>query len=475
MLRILGQPKPKITLLFRREPHNYDKAQPTLHQTNIYQQMLAEQQKNQQMQQHTQHLQQPSLVGNTLQHQTTVYQPAQQQQQQSHAQLSQHSVSNTYTQSPQQYNTNLLNNSSTYGNSTDNITNIVSSPLETGQVQGQNVSTNNQSGGYGLMTSNQGATQMTGNNQSNNSILHNIKIEVPSTDVLNMFNLSQGAGEGYTSYKPYNHAGNFKKSASTGTYINIRGNTSNNQLYMQHQDQNSPGGGTTHAQSLPLTLGVHLPSLTNALQTRSAQLSPPNIQQPSQQRIITQQLNLPPQVTQSPAQQQQSSIQNILNTQQQHLHQQISQSTISSNTMVPKEIFRSNSLPLNVSLQKFDQRLTQLDNNFVVPTKYHLGKSTKTRSRSNSIHQHMMHSSPSSSSSSSNAMLINSGPGGVGGITNSNGINLNSQLQAATSDPMLNSTLAQLLTTSKSPTYIQSSSFILKIFPPVILKILLTF
>lgn len=458
MLRNLGQPKPKITLLFRREPHNYDKAQPTLHQTNIYQQMLAEQQKNQQMQQHPQHLQQPSLVGNTLQHQTTVYQTAEQQQQ-SHAQLSQHTVSNTYTQPPQQYNTNLLNNSSTYGNSTDNMSNIVSSPLETGQVQGQNVSTNNQSGGYGLMTSNQGASQITGNNQSNNSILHNIKIEVPSTDVLNMFNLSQGAAEGYASYKPYNHAGNFKKSASTGTYINIRGNTSNNQLYMQHQDQTSPGGGTMHAQSLPVTLGVHLPNLTNALQTRSAQLSPPNIQQSSQQRIITQQLNLPPQVTQPTAQQQQSSIQNILNThQQQHLHQQISQPTISSNTMVPKEIFRSNSLPLNVSLQKFDQRLTQLDNNFVVPTKYHLGKSTKTRSRSNSIHQHMMHSSPSSSSSP-NAMLVNSGPGGVGGLTNSNGINLNSQLQAATSDPMLNSTLAQLLTTSKSSIYIHRHSF----------------
>lgn len=469
----MGKPKTKITLLFRREPHNYDKAQPTLHQTTIYQQMLAEQQKNQQMQQ--QHLQQPSLSGNTLQHQATVYQPTQQLQQQ---QQQQQTINNTFTQTSQQYNTTLLNNAGTYGSSTENLANMVSGQL-TASVQGQNINGNNVAGAYGLMSSSQATTQMNSNNQPNNNTLQNIKIEVPSSDVLTMFNLSQGSSEGYAPYKPYNHTGNFKKSASTGTYINIRGNNSNNQLYMQHDQSSSSGGagggggGTIHAQSLPLTLGLHLPGLTNALQTRPPQLSPPSMQQTSQQRLITPQLNLPPQNTQQQQhqhhhqQQQQSSssqaqhIQNLLNSQQQqqqHQHQpihhpqpqhQISQPIISTNNLVPKEIFRSNSLPLNVSLQKLDTRLTQNDNNFAVPTKY-VGKS-KTRSRSNSIHQHMMHSSPTSSASS-NTMLGNSGIGGSSGSANMSGnssLSLNPQLQAATSDPMLNSTLAQLLTTSK--------------------------
>ncbi|KNC27288.1 hypothetical protein FF38_13292 [Lucilia cuprina] len=460
---------------FRREPHNYDKAQPTLHQTTIYQQMLAEQQKNQQMQQHPQHLQQPTLASNTLHHHATVYQAAQQQQQQQQVQQQQ-TLNNTYTQSPQQYNTNLLNNPGTYGSSTENLANMVSAQ----QLTGQNINSSNAAGGFGLMTPPQAPNQMNSGNQSNNNTLQNIKIEVPSTDVLTMFNLSQGSSEGYAPYKPYNHTGNFKKSASTGTYINMRGNTTNNQMYMQqtqHDQTSSTGGGTMHTQSLPLTLGIHLPGLANALQTRPAQLSPPNMQQTSQQRIITQQLNLPPQSTQqqNPQQQQQQHhhqqqssnqaqhLQNLLNSQhQQQKHHpqpqhQISQPTISTNSLVPKEIFRSNSLPLNVSLQKLDTRLTQNDNNFAVPTKYHVGKSSKTRSRSNSIHQHMIHSSASSSSSSSssassaNAMLVNSGTGGGvggGGVGGTNTLNLNHQLQSATSDPMLNSTLAQLLTTN---------------------------
>lgn len=233
-LEFLGKPKTNITLLFRREPHNYDKAQPTLHQTTIYQQMLAEQQKNQQMQQHPQHLQQPSLSSNTLQHQATVYQPTQQQQQQLQQQQQQN-INNTFTQSPHQYNTNLLNNTGTYGSSTENIANMVS-----GQLTGQNSNSNNAPGGYALMTSPQASTQLNANNQSNNNALQNIKIEVPSPDVLTMFNLSQGSAEGYVPYKPYNHTGNFKKSASTGTYINIRGNqTSNNQMYMQQPHDRS--------------------------------------------------------------------------------------------------------------------------------------------------------------------------------------------------------------------------------------------
>ncbi|KAM7352370.1 MLX interacting protein mondo isoform 2-T5 [Cochliomyia hominivorax] len=459
---------------FRREPHNYDKAQPTLHQTTIYQQMLAEQQKNQQMQQHPQHLQQPSLSSSSLQHQTTVYQPTQQLQQQQQQQQQQ-SINNNFTQQPQQYNTNLLSNTGTYGSSTENIANMVSGQLA-GPVQGQNINNNNASGAYGLLTPPQATTQLNSNNQQNNNTLQNIKLEVPSSDVLTMFNLSQVSTEGYTPYKPYNHTGNFKKSASTGTYINIRGNTLNNQLYMQQHDQSSStggGGGTMHTQSLPLTLGIHLPGLANAMQQpRPPQLSPPNMQQASQQRLLTPQLNLPPQPTQQQQQQQQSTsnqaqhLQNILNSQHQpqqqqqqqpHHHpqpqHQISQPIISTNNLVPKEIFRSNSLPLNVSLQKLDTRLTLNDNNFAVPTKYHVGKSSKTRSRSNSIHQHMMHSSPSTSSASStNIMLGNSGTGSLGGsssISGNNGLNLNPQLQAATSDPMLNSTLAQLLTTSK--------------------------
>ncbi|XP_061398154.1 protein WBSCR14 homolog [Musca vetustissima] len=439
---------------FRREPHNYDKAQPTMHQTNIYQQMLAEHQKM-------------LMTNNSLQLQATAaYQPANQQRQ--HQQALQNS-GNSFTQSNQQYTTNLLNNNSTNFVSSENVvSNSGNSGSSSGVVSGgnpMNPNSNINTGTYGMIGTS--ANQISDNTQAGNSnMLHNIKIEGASSDVRNMFNLSQASDNflGGNQYKPYTHTGSFKKSASTGTYINVRGTAPANQhYYMQQQGQNPPGnmpGATLHAQSLPPTLGLHLPNLTNALQQpqtpqalqHSAQLSPPNMQQTLQQsshRIIPAQMSMDQQPQQPSAQ---SNIQNILSTHQ-HQHQQtqqqqqqpsIGQSISTSNTM-PKEIYRSNSLPLNATLAKIDPRLGQQEGNFIVP-KSHVVKSNKTRSRSNSIHQHMIQSS----TSASNTMVGVSSSGSGVSVINSNylGMGLNAQLQSATSDPMLNSALAQLLTTN---------------------------
>ncbi|XP_073824412.1 MLX interacting protein mondo isoform X3 [Musca autumnalis] len=429
---------------FRREPHNYDKAQPTMHQTNIYQQMLAEHQKM-------------LMTNNSLQLQATAYQPTNQQRQQA----LQSGAGNTFTQSPQQYTTNLLNNSTNFV-SAENVA-VNSGNANSGLVTGNssiNSNSNIHSGSYGMI--NTSAAQMSGSTQSNSSnLLHNIKIEGTSPEVRNMYNLTQTSDNFVSSnqYKPYTHTGSFKKSASTGTYINVRGSAPSNQhYYMPQQGQNTAGnspGAPMHAQSLPPTLGLHLPNMTNALltqqQTQSlqhpAQLSPTNMQQPQQQqsshRILPPQLNMGQQAQQASTQ---TNLQNILSS---HTQQQpsIGQAIAASNTM-PKEIYRSNSLPLNVTLAKIDPRLGQHEGNFAVP-KSHIVKANKTRSRSNSIHQHMMQSS--TSTSVSNPMVGISGTSGSGaGVVNSNylGMGLNAQLQSATSDPMLNSALAQLLTTN---------------------------
>lgn len=52
----------RAQLFGRREPHNYDKTAPTQHQTNIYNQMLAQQNRNQQIQQMQQQQQQTQLT-----------------------------------------------------------------------------------------------------------------------------------------------------------------------------------------------------------------------------------------------------------------------------------------------------------------------------------------------------------------------------------------------------------------------------
>lgn len=99
---------------------------------------------------------------------------------------------------------------------------------------------------------------------------------------------------------------------------------------------------------------------------------------------------------------------NILMQQQQQ--QQLQQQ------MLPKEMIRSNSLPINSTFPKMDvNKSAQMDNNFAIPRSY-AAKSTshKSRSRSNSVVPHQR-----------------------------------GQLSSATSDPMLNkSALAQLLTNS---------------------------
>uniref|UniRef100_T1PDL8 Uncharacterized protein n=1 Tax=Musca domestica TaxID=7370 RepID=T1PDL8_MUSDO len=335
-----------------------------------------------------------------------------------------------------------------------------------------NTNPNINTGVYGMMGTS--ATQMSGNNQSNSSnMLHNIKIEGTSSDVRNMYNLPQTSDSFVSSnqYKPYTHTGSFKKSASTGTYINVRGSAPGNQhYYMQQQGQNPPGNGPgapLHAQSLPPTLGLHLPNLTNALHQQqqsqtlqhSAQLSPPNMQQAQQQsshRIIPPQLNMGQQ-TQQPSTQ--TNLQSMLSTHSQQQQQQpqsqqpqqqssLGQGLASSNTM-PKEIYRSNSLPLNVTLAKIDQRLGQHEGNFIVP-KSHVVKANKTRTRSNSIHQHMMQSSTLASASNTMGGGVSSSGTGASVMINSNflGMGLNAQLQSATSDPMISSPLAHLLTTN---------------------------
>ncbi|XP_059220881.1 protein WBSCR14 homolog [Stomoxys calcitrans] len=419
---------------FRREPHNYDKAQPTLHQTSIYQQMLAEHHK---------------MLSTNIQLQTSVYQqPNQQQQQQQHHQSS----SNTYAQSPQQYPTNLLNTSTNFGTSSEGINSggmVISGS--------DNSSSSSSRGAYGIINTPGG--QMNADCQSGNNLLHSIKIEVPSSEVRSIYNVAQ-TSDGFVNsnqYKPY--TGNFKKSSSTGSYINVRSTGPNgNQLFIQQQQERNASGnetaGTIHAHSLPPTLGLHLPAITNVIRTqpqtqpqqRSAQLSPSDMQkQQSGQRILPPQLNISKQNQQASAQ---GSLQNILSSQQHQQQQQlqITQSILTNNA-VPKEIYRSNSLPLNVSLQKLDPRLNQQEGNFAMP-KSHISKANKTRNRSNSIHQHMMQSS-ASTSTTSNAMVV--GNSGLCGVTANSGylnLNFNAQLQSATSDPMLNSTLAQLLTTN---------------------------
>lgn len=96
----------------------------------------------------------------------------------------------------------------------------------------------------------------------------------------------------------------------------------------------------------------------------------------------------------------------ILMAQQQQQQQQ---------QLLPKEMIRSNSLPINSTFPKMDvNKATQMDNNFAVPRSYAAKPSHKSRSRSNSVAPHQR-----------------------------------GQLSSATSDPMLNkSALAQLLTNS---------------------------
>lgn len=96
--------------------------------------------------------------------------------------------------------------------------------------------------------------------------------------------------------------------------------------------------------------------------------------------------------------------------------QQQSQQQQQQQQMLPKEMIRSNSLPINSTFPKMDvnKSSSQMDNNFAVPRSYAAKSSHKSRSRSNSV-------AP----------------------------NQRGQLSSATSDPMLNkSALAQLLTNS---------------------------
>ncbi|XP_017064324.2 uncharacterized protein LOC108103389 [Drosophila eugracilis] len=336
---------------FRREPHNYDKAQPTLHQTNLYQQMLAEQQKNQQ-QQH--------IVGGVMLQPS--FQTAQQQQQQQLLTQQQHF--------PTQQ---TFNSQSFMNNYTDNY-------------------------------------------QQQHQQQLNVKVEPLHADVLSLLNDS-----GYNSigYKPYPQ---FKKSASTGTFLNVP------RMPQQQQQQSYLQQDPAQLQqSLPLGLSTE----------QFLQLS-------RQQQITNTQQQQQHQTTVASLLQQQNHHQ-----QQQQQHQQTAVSTatwVSPNTILPKEIHRSNSLPLNVSLNKLpDGRHLIHEQPFAVP-KYHA--KGKSRVRSNSMHQQHSSvvaaagagSSPLSSHSCSNLLVTQ-------------------QMQQATSDPMLNSTLAQLLTSnSRLQTAVANSS-----------------
>lgn len=315
---------------FRREPHNYDKAQPTMHQTNLYQQMLAEQQKNQQ-QQHV-------VVSS--------FQASQQQQ------LAQQQPFSAQA-------TNAFNNQS-----------FISSYADNYQHQQQ----------------------------------LNVKVEPLHADVLSLLNDNAYNSIGY---KPYPQ---FKKSASTGTFLNVPRQTQQQQSYLQQEPPQMQ-------QSLPVGMG--------------------------NQQIL--QLTRQQQVNNTQQQQHQSTVASLLqqqhqqqNHQQQQLQTAVSSATwVSPNTILPKEIYRSNSLPLNVSLNKLpDGRQLHHEQPFAVP-KYH--SKSKSRVRSNSMHQ--QHTSVVSAAGAGSSSL---------GAHSCSNLLVTQQMQQATSDPMLNSTLAQLLTSSKS-------------------------
>lgn len=327
---------------FRREPHNYDKAQPTMHQTNLYQQMLAEQQKNQQ-QQHV-------VVSS--------FQASQQQQ------LAQQQPFSAQA-------TNAFNNQS-----------FISSYADNYQHQQQ----------------------------------LNVKVEPLHADVLSLLNDNAYNSIGY---KPYPQ---FKKSASTGTFLNVPRQTQQQQSYLQQEPPQMQ-------QSLPVGMG--------------------------NQQIL--QLTRQQQVNNTQQQQHQSTVASLLqqqhqqqNHQQQQLQTAVSSATwVSPNTILPKEIYRSNSLPLNVSLNKLpDGRQLHHEQPFAVP-KYH--SKSKSRVRSNSMHQ--QHTSVVSAAGAGSSSL---------GAHSCSNLLVTQQMQQATSDPMLNSTLAQLLTSSKSFFFVFSEQIVLR-------------
>ncbi|EDX05728.1 GD21641 [Drosophila simulans] len=135
------------------------------------------------------------------------------------------------------------------------------------------------------------------------------------------------------------------------------------------------------------------------------------------------------------------------NHQQQQLQTAVSSATwVSPNTILPKEIYRSNSLPLNVSLNKLpDGRQLHHEQPFAVP-KYH--SKGKSRVRSNSMHQ--QHTSVVSAAGAGSSSLS---------AHSCSNLLVTQQMQQATSDPMLNSTLAQLLTSnSRLQTAVANSS-----------------
>ncbi|XP_017048905.1 protein WBSCR14 homolog [Drosophila ficusphila] len=347
---------------FRREPHNYDKAQPTLHQTNLYQQMLAEQQKNQQ-QQHV-------VGGVVLQ---ASFQSQQQQQQQQHQPQQQQQQLSQQQHFPTQQ-ANAFNNQSFMSGYSDN---------------------------YQQQQQQQHQQQL------------NVKVEPLHADVLSLLN---DGGYNSIGYKPYPQ---FKKSASTGTFLNVP-RLPQQQQQLSYLQQEPP----QMQQSLPLGLS------TQQLLQLSRQQQASNTQQTLHQSTVASLLQQP--------QQQQSH--------QQPQQQQPTVSTatwVSPNTVLPKEIHRSNSLPLNVSLNKLpDGRQLIHEQPFAVP-KYHA--KGKSRVRSNSMHQ--QHTSV--------VAAAGAGSSSLGSHSCSNLV----AAQQATSDPMLNSTLAQLLTSnSRLQTAVANSS-----------------
>lgn len=386
--------------------------------------MLAEHQKSQQ----SQHLQ-PTLPCTALQHHSISYHQQQQQQQQIQSATTQYPTPATIIRG-----TGDGGSGAVYGGygsvdisaSANSGLNVNNNLLNVSMV-------NQKPKGYAIIqtTTNcmPNTTQINANNSphtGNTSVLlQTVKTEPPSTDMLSMYNLSASndvygintnlsCNNNSNAYKPYPSVSNFKKSASTGGYINMRVNT--NSPYMNDQ---TPNAQHVHQQSLPLNLGCQVTSLPSPLQLQ-----------------VQAQCQLSPSSSHQHQQQQQQSTQHLLTTQQQHQMQQLSQQQQQqqqqpSVNMMPREMFRSNSLPLNVTLQKLESRSSH--DNFAVP-KYQ-AKNNKPRSRSNSIHQHSL-VAPSGANKSSSA-------------TSSN-LMVSPQLQSATSDPMLNnSTLAQLLTTSK--------------------------
>lgn len=366
---------------FRREPHNYDKSQPTLHQTTIYQQMLVEQQQAQHIQQQQQQPNLESILSATVApHSNDLFSTEQQSQLASYQDTS-------------------LPLNKTATNQTNNATECL------------NLLNNN----FNIIHKNPANNNFTQRNDGNQfeADLANTRHKILRSDLLPMYNINSisdnfGAMGNIndniykTSYMPSSP----KKSIPNDAY----GNSVNQQIYVT---QTSPvAEKNSNTPLLTQQMGNQLPNFCQTLPLSPGQHLGSSIV--NQQNISINPVHVAP-TTPS-------------------VNLQAIQLQMPQNVTTPQSlIYRSNSLPLNVSLQKLDGR------DYPTVPKHQINKSCRPRTRSNSINQHALQI-VNSNANSLNSNVIKSS-------TLSN-INCNQPIQPATSDPLLGNAFAQLLTTS---------------------------